>query len=224
MTTDAPLGPVSKPAKPRFGFNAAACLGYGFLLIIVFALAVAVLLAKTGLVNVPLASRLYTGPKPTRIVTAGVTDPEAFSDAMSLKVATAVKRGGPPPYRVTMDETELTAALRGALASVVKGMSVIAERPQVVVTPAAIEFSGRFVRDGIAFDILTRFEPRVLGGELRFNPVSVQFGDYPISTSTAQNVMGYLFTREFGTWRLDVGSIGLRDIRLLDGKVELLLQ
>ncbi len=217
MTTPAPV------TKPKFGFNAVTCLGYGILLAVVFSLVVAVLLAKTGLVRIPLASRLYRGPEPTRIVTAGVTDTEAFSDAMSLKAALAVKRGGPPPYRVTMDETELTAALRGALASVVRGSNVIAERPQVVIMPTSVEFSGRFVRDGITFDILTRFEPRVEGGELRFNPVAVQFGDYPISTSTAQNVMGYLFKREFGTWRLDVGPVGLRDIRLYDGKVELFL-
>ncbi|OGL78941.1 hypothetical protein A3E39_02015 [Candidatus Uhrbacteria bacterium RIFCSPHIGHO2_12_FULL_60_25] len=217
MTTPVPV------TKPKFGFNAVACLGYGILLVVAFALIVAVLLAKTGLVKVPLASRLYRGPGPTRIVTAGVTDPEAFSDAISAKVALAVKRGGPPPYRVTVEETELTAAFRGALASFVQGSNIIAERPQIVMTPTAIELSGRFVREGITFDILTRFEPRVEDGELRLNPISVQFGDYPISTSTAQNLMGYFFKRDFGAWRLDVGPIGLRDIRLGDGKVELFL-
>src|SRR3990167_4378743 len=133
MTTPVPV------TKPKFGFNAVACLGYGILLVVAFALIVAVLLAKTGLVKVPLASRLYRGPEPTRIV----TDPEAFSDAISAKVALAVKRGGPPPYRVTVEETELTAAFRGALASFVQGSNIIAERPQIVMTPTAIELSGR---------------------------------------------------------------------------------
>ncbi|HWR00013.1 MAG TPA: hypothetical protein VN397_04185 [Candidatus Methylomirabilis sp.] len=211
------------PAKARFGFNAMVCLGYSILIVVVFLILITIAVARTGIVTIPLASRLYHGPSPTRIVTAGVTEPDAFQDALSLKVALAVKKGGTPPFEVTVDETELTAAMRGALSGSLRGSEILAERPQIVITPDAIEFSGRFVRGSIAFDVLARFKPEIRGSELVFNPTNVEFGDYPISTSTARDVLGLLFKRDFGSWRLEVGDAGLEDIRLLDGKAVLVL-
>ncbi len=222
-TGQAAQKPSPKPVRPKVGRAALACLGYALLFIIAFAVLVAVLIAKTGIVTIPLASRLYHGPQPTRAVTAETVDAKKFYDSLSRQLTAEVRAGKKPPYRVTLGEAELTGALRGAIENALDGAGVTAELPQIAVTPDYMEFSGRFIKSGLRFDTLARFRPQVRDGEVTFDLARVELGDFAIPTSTARSLTGLLAGRDLGAWRLEIGQAGLTEIRLLDGKVELLM-
>lgn len=223
VTGKAAQKPPSKPVRPKVGRGALACLGYALLFIIAIVAVIAVLAAKTGIVTIPLASRLYRGPQPTRMVKAEAVDAQKFYDSLSRQLTAEVRAGKKPPYRVTLGEAELTGALRGAIANALLGAGVTAERPQIALTPDYMEFSGRFVRSGLRFDTLARFRPQVRDGEVIFDLARVELGDFAIPTSTARSLIGLLVGRDFGAWRLEIGQAGLTEVRLLDGKVELLM-
>lgn len=199
------------------------CSLYAFIILIVIAVLLLIGVAKTGLFKIPILSSLYKGPEPTRLVEAGVMEPEAFIDQISASVSAAVQRGERGPYTVPFSEAELTAAVRGGLADVIREEQVIVERPQIVVTPEYIEASGKFYTDKATVDMLIQFVPVIEENELRFDISKAYLGDIPISPDLAHSMESLLFTRDFGAWSVNVGSVSLQDVNLKDGELELIL-
>lgn len=213
----------AKRVKPKLGKNILVCSLYGLLILIVLFILLLIGIAKTGIVHIPIASRLCEGTKPTRTVEAGVTDPEVFINSIGQEVAAAIRRGERSPYAVALTESELTAAVRGGIEGALREEHVVAECPQIVVTPEYLEASGMFMTDNITLDILIQFTPRVENHELTFDVQKAYLADVPIAPDLVTALESYLFERGFGSWRIDVGTIQLNDVHLKEGEMEVIL-
>jgi hypothetical protein len=217
--------PSKKPEeiKPKVGKNVLMCSLYALIVLIVIGVVILIGVAKTGLFKIPFVSNLYKGPVPTRLVEAGVMEPDAFIDQISSSVSAAIQRGEKGPYIVPFSEVELTAAARGGLADVIREDQAIVERPQIVVTPEYIEASGKFYMDNATADILIKFIPFIEENELRLDISEAYLGDIPVSPDLAKSIQGVLFVRDFGSWSINVGTVSLKDVNLKDGELELIL-
>ncbi|MBD3251316.1 hypothetical protein GF380_02470, partial [Candidatus Uhrbacteria bacterium] len=146
-----------KVAKPKVGRNVLVCSLYALILFLVLLAGVLFLIAKTGLVTIPLASHFYNGTQPTRQIEAGAMDPERVLDRISLSVSSAIQQGKSGPFVVEITEEELTAAARGGMTDLLKDQRIIAERTQVVITPEFAEASSLLRTPGANLDLLMRF-------------------------------------------------------------------
>jgi len=218
-----PSKPFYKEVKPKVGENVLVCSLYALIILIVLAAAILIGVAKTGLFTIPIASGLYHGPEPTRIVEAGVMDTDAFVDQISRSVSSAVLRGEKAPYTVPITEADLTAMARGGLADIIREERVIPEGTQIVVTPEYVEASGTFLMDAAKIDLLIQFIPVIEENELRFDISKAYLGDIPVSSDLAKSMESLLFTKDFAAWSVNMGSVSLRSVNLKDGELEFIL-
>jgi hypothetical protein len=120
---------------------------------------------------------------------------------------------------IQITEKELTGGIRSAIAQALRDQGATADNVQIVVTPDFLELSGRLMQGGTTADVRVRFVPVVDDGGIRFDPVDVRLGDYPIHPSYAHQLAGILFSRDFGTWIVSFGDIRFTSIRLEQGVV-----
>lgn len=202
------------------GKNVLIVFGTVFAVIALLVILVLFAIAKSGIVSIPLLSRLYVGPMPTHVVTADPISTDQFLALLELRVrAEAAKQR--PPYEITITEQELTGALQSAIGTTLRGQGWERADAQIVLRPMDMEVLGRFKRGSVTPQILARFVPRIADGGVRFDPVYVQLGDYPLPPSIANNVLSMIFSRDFGTWTMSFGALKLEDVRISDGSVRL---
>ncbi|MCI0479018.1 hypothetical protein L0Y59_00530 [Candidatus Uhrbacteria bacterium] len=213
--------PPTKAAKPVFGKNFFVVLSAvaGFTLIVILLTAFAV--AKSGVIEVPLFSRLYRGPEPTRIVTPTVMTAEAFRVLVSSRLISKAVQGIEPPYALSITESEMTGGLDAVIAYALRDEEWKATAVQMAATPGYLEFHGKFRRGPFRVDTRVRFRPIVEDGGVRFEPIDIRVGDYPIHPSVVRTVAGIIFLRDLGTWVLRFGEASLQEVILEDGTVDL---
>lgn len=128
----------------RLLFRCGGCCGVYLLALIVIPMIAAALVARTGLVTVPvLSERIAHDRAPMRVVApARVQDIGAFLDA---KVRTAARQSGDASGRLTftVTESELTGIIRGALAESRDVAVVTRANAQAAVDSDGIELSTR---------------------------------------------------------------------------------
>lgn len=216
---------VPGSVKPKLGTNALVVF-FSLAGISILALAFALLLiAKSGVISIPFFSRVYRAPQPTRLISAAPLTKEEFTRLITTRLLEQTRIGHQPPYIVKLTEEELTGAIQTAVTTALRDQSWKPEYTQMVVLPSGLQFFGRFVHQGtggIRVDILIAFTAVMENGGVRFDPVSVQIGDYPIPLSLAQRVASFVFARDLGTFFLTFGDISLQRIRLLDGYLEMM--
>ncbi len=206
--------------KPKLGKNVliVTLVILGFILL--GCLTIGVLVAKTGLVQIPVLSKLYRGPTPTRVVQAPAFDPQAFQYLL-LSRLTAKVQTGRPPYVFQLTEQELTGALNQAISEAFRDQAWVTEKLQLAVTEQGLEFLGNFKQDGIRVHALIKLQPSVQDGGILFTPVEIRFGDYPVPLSIANRVAGLIFERDFGTWLLKFRDIIFQQVVAHDGFLEI---
>ena len=195
---------------------------YGTVTFIVALLLCAVLFAitKTGLIRVPLFSRWYTGPQPTRNITPTPLSSDQFLRAIQDRFQLAAQNTQ-PPYAVTVNESEVSGAVQSAVQDALRTGGWSRTDVQVVLRSSDMEVTGRFARGFLRPEFLMRFVPRIDHGGLVFDPIAAQIGDIPLPASWITPVLGFLFSRDFGTWTISFGSMHLQGVQLLDGAMKL---
>lgn len=221
VQSSAPAPQVPHHVKPKLGRNFLTCLTYSAAILVAGLFVCLYLVAKTGLIQLPLFSRFYVGPIPTRPVTAPSMSPDAFNSLLSSKLAAQGLEKKRPPYVIRLTEKELTAGLGYGIDTILREQEWKRVTSQIVVEPDEIEMSGRFERSYVRFDVLVRFVPRVSQGGVMFDPVSIQVGDYELPSSMTQRVLGYIFSRDFSSWILKFGDLQLSAVHLSRGYLEL---
>lgn len=206
--------------KPKIGKNTIGC----FVSIAVAVLAglsiIALLVAKSGIVKIPFFSRFYTGPIPTRLISAKPITANQFKVLLSSRVFSAGIANKKPPLIIKLNEKEITGALETAIDAALRDEEWKQVFTQIAVRPTDFEMLSQFERGPFRFDVLLRFKPVIRGGGVSFDPVFAQIGDYVIPPSIAYNVLGYLFSRDLGTWDVKFGDLKLSDIKLFDAYLE----
>ncbi|MFA5935414.1 MAG: hypothetical protein WC787_00970 [Patescibacteria group bacterium] len=203
------------------GKNVLSVLSIFAAVVLVLILLAAFAIAKTGLVTIPVFSRLYHGPAPTRVVRTQPIEANAFRVLVSGRLLAQTNQGELPPYEIRLSEAELTGALLGAIPQALRDERWKIEHAQLVVTPSYVEANGRLVSRALRADLRARFLPVIEKGGLRLVPVDIRFGDYPIHPDLAYRLAGLLFSRDFGTWILTFGDTRLESVRLEDASLEL---
>lgn len=182
---------------------------------------VAFLVSKTGLLSIPLFSRWYASPAPVRVVTAAPMDPSVFRVLVSGRVLEAAKSGTRPPYIVSLSERELSGAVQGVIDQALRTESWKTERVQLAISKDVLELTGRFTQGPWHVDARVRFIPIVEQGGIRFEPVDIHIGEFPIHPQLARRIAGSVFARDFGTWKLTYGDIQFQSVTLRDGAIDL---
>jgi len=217
--------PQARPAaphhiKPKIGKNTIGC----FVSIAVAVLAglsvIALLVAKSGIVSLPLFSRFYTGPIPTRLINAKPITANQFKVLLSSRVFSAGIANKRPPLTIKLNEKEITGALETAIDTALRDEEWKQVFTQIVIRPTDFEMLSQFERGPFRFDVLIRFKPVIKGGGVSFDPVYAQVGDYVIPPSVAYAVLGYLFSRDLGTWDVKFGDLALSNVKLFDAYLE----
>ncbi|MFA4953978.1 MAG: hypothetical protein WC641_01550 [Patescibacteria group bacterium] len=213
----------SPPVKPKLGRNFITCS----LIAAFFALVVLVVflvgITKLGIVSIPYFEKLYTGPKPTRLVAAQPLTSKEFEVLVAARLFAQQVAEKKAPYVIEIKESELTGALQTSIDSALRNDGWRQEFSQLVVRPDYLEFYGRYARGIIHAQALIRFKPVLENAALKFVPLYVQIGDFKPSPELAYKVLSFVFSRDLGAWRLSFGATGLQDMKLREGVMQLYL-
>jgi len=214
--------PPNKTMKPKIGRNVLGCVLYALLVISAFAAIVMVAVAKSGIVAVPYLTRFYTGPKPTRVVEAGVEKPEEFLEA----VRSAFTESGATiqsPHSMVYTEAEITAAVRGALVEAERRGEADTSQTQVVIRKDALELTGKFLVKGIMINAQIDIVPTVENKALKLTIVKAKFGDFPVAPAIAKMALDTAIGRDSSTWNLLIADHELESVHLEEGTLELMV-
>lgn len=201
------------------GYGTCAVLALVALLVPV--LLVASVMAKTGLVNVPLlTSRLYKPSSPTRTVVPLVG--YGPQDVMSAAMAGAAYNMEVNEVKVEIDEQQLTTLVAHDITAAQGpgGAPFTIASPQIVITPQDMEFFGYAVRGERKGTVLLRFVPHLKNGALTLAPTEMRLGALTVPNFLASMVLDRLSSSLNGGLRQSLQTLGsLSSIQLGDGKV-----
>lgn len=212
--------PSTLPLKPKVGKNDIGCAALAIFALLVIVSLILIVVAKSGLLRIPVFSNLYHGPIPTREISVPALTAAQFQTMVGSRLQTEATTHA-PPYIVTISEKELTGAMEEAITMAVRGSGWTKDRAQIAVTPQNLELLGEFHRGPWHVDLLIRFVPRVADGKLSFDPVSIHVGDYSLPAAVAYPIVSEVFSRDLGSWSLDFGTFRLQAIGLHDGELDL---
>ncbi len=213
-----PVDQGSTPVKPKVGKNAVS-VGLVFVLVIVF-LAALLLFAfvKTGFYEVPVLSRFYHGPRVSREVPAAKVTGDELRERAGERLVESIA-AGESPFRLYLTESEVTGAISDSASTAVRGGEWEVENSQVAIHPSGVEFTARLLRDGMRLDFQGLFVPYIRDGGVRFRTASIRIGDYPIHPALGTRLAGSVFSRDFGTWVIQLDEIDFTDIELREGSI-----
>jgi hypothetical protein len=214
--------PPERVVRPKIGRNVLGCFLYAIFALAAISAIVMVAVAKSGIVAVPLISKWYVGPRPTRTVEAGTEKPEELLGA----VRTAIEQGGTAErvqHVVSYSESELTAAVRGALAEAEKRGDVQTGSAQIVVRPDAVQLTGRFRIKGIMADALIEFLPSAENGVMKLKITKAKFGDLPVAPALAKVALDSALGRDSSQWNLNIADHEIKGVTLKDRMLEITL-
>ncbi len=197
--------PVQQPQhiRPKLGKNVLSFWAVIFGIVFVVLCAFGFLIAKTGLAQVPVFSRFYRGPQPTRVVEAPKTTVADFRDLLGKRLFLAqLSSPQADTVSVSVSETELTSVLQDAITQAVAGQEARVEHVQLVVLDDQIELVALIRRSGVRADVLVRFKPKIEGSAVVFEPSFFQLGDFSLPVSFAEQFAALLFSRDLGKWEV----------------------
>lgn len=215
---------VMKEIKQRKRNKTLACSLIIVVLIILISSLIAAALAKSGLVEVPLFSKIFSNRAvPQKVVTLTPEELKNFETDITEKLKTQVKPQIKPgateqQVDVTLEftEKELTAIAKSLETS---GNSPL-KNSQVSVTPEAIEIFGEI--DNLrSTTIAVAFRPEITDSELKINLEKVTLG-----TLSLPMFWGEFFAEKYLNQQIDAAGENIRkmgqlkEITLEDGKLK----
>jgi len=221
------MGGVKKPTKSPNRFRDAIfswLLGLALVLLLVV-LPIAFLAFKTGVLRVSLLDQYYNQPVPTRYVKANAITWNAFSDKITQKL-TSQGMESEPPLLVKISEKEFTGLLAGVVNEGLRSGEFTAEAAQVAFTKENIELYFRLSwHNMINFDLLAKLEPMVQDdGTLTLRVIEAKIGDLSLPGSWVLRLVGYVFARDVGEWRIVLSNgYGIQKALLSDSEITLFI-
>lgn len=191
-----------------------------FVIVIGILMGIAILVAKTGVYQIPFLSSFYHVRPVTRSVDALPIRPQVLLDrATSLLQSTTSSNGG--DVVVAFTEQEMTGALKGALQTSLKRPGVNVDQSQIVATPSGLEVTAFVRNETMSVHLFTKVIPIVQNGRLVLDVKEVYLGDIPVPASSLGQIERIAFGSEIGSFEARSGKYGLKSVILKDGLVEL---
>ncbi len=207
--------------KPKFGKNAMLFIGVLALALFSVLLLVGILVAKTGIIELTLLSRLYHGPLPTRQLIVEPISAVDFVGYLDSRLKQSYAISQVPPFHAVITEREISGALYSALPGALRDSKWNVDKAQIVVREDGLEYFSRFSRGAFKLEVLIVMKPILESGSVRFDVQSIQVGDYSLPVPIAQTLAAYYFGRDLGTWTLTFGSLRIDNIVMHDGYLEI---
>ncbi|MFA6160555.1 MAG: hypothetical protein WC766_00055 [Patescibacteria group bacterium] len=221
MDTTAP----PKPVKPKIGLNVLSCLFLIMLGFLAAALLTAFVVAKSGLLHVPIFSSFYVAPEPVRLLQAKPVTWDDFQVLLARRIyAQRSVAGGIYTIRVT--EQELTGLLQGATVDALRNSLWEVNLEQIAVTPDYLEvFLKLKWQNTLNFDLLFKLKPKVdENGAIGFDVLEARLGDFAMPTSLIYPLVGNAFGRDLGEWQLKIGGANaIKSVSLLDRGLNIII-
>lgn len=193
--------------------------------ILLFLLLAAFLVTKSGLLAMPVLSRFYHGPTPIRLVQSKPTTWDEFRVMLASRIYE--QRGvKAKDYAVQLNEQEISGLLLDTVETALRSSNWKVVIAQTVVTPSAMELYLKVTWSNyINVDLLFSFKPFIdQDGDVQFDIISAQLGDYPLPPSWGKALAGYVFSRDFGSWEINIGGQkGIQSISLLEKGLNIIL-
>ena len=211
--------------RPKLGMNALSCTLMLIGAILLFLLLLAFLITKSGLLAVPILSRFYHGPTPIRLVQSKPITWDEFRVMLASRIYE--QRGtSSKNYTVQLSEQEISGLLLDTVETALRSSKWKVEIAQTVVTPSAMELYLKVTWSSyVNVDLLFSFKPVVdQDGDVQFDVISVRLGDYPLPPSWGKTIAGYVFSRDLGSWEINIGGQkGIQSISLLEKGLNIIL-
>lgn len=214
-----------KRLHPPVGHNTLSCTLYAIIAGLILLSIAVYFLSESGLLRVPFLSRYYQAPQPVRLIRAQSMDWENFKVRMSARLIEQQIHGA-ESFVLPVSEEELTGLFLTVAEQGLRSKNYKVDVAQVAVTTAGLEvFLKMDWRKICNMDLLVHLRPLVKSdGVVEFVVEDAQFGDLKIPGAWAMPLAGYLFTRDFGSWRFMMGDdINLHSISLFDRSLNIIL-
>lgn len=213
------------PVKPKLGLNALSCVALIFAAIVLFVIALAFVVAKSGFLDVPIFDRFYHGPTPTRLIQTAPLSWDAFSADLASKIYEQ-REYKKSSYTVQVSEQELSGLIQSVAKQNLRNGNWKVEVVQLAVNPDYMELYIKLTwRETGNLDMLFRFKP-VLDerGNIRFDLLETRVGDYSLPTSWGLALASNLFARDLGAWELKIGGENaIQSVSLLEKGLNIIL-
>jgi len=201
-----------KPRRRRKkGSVKKTCCLLFLILIILLAVIVTAVIAKTGIVEIPIFSQLfYQLPQPTRQIE--ISD-STNSAVLGLNLESASKN----LVTVEITEENLTSLFRQELSG--KKDSLFAENVQAVITTEGVEFSGLLIKP-ISVNIILKLKPELVDHKLDFKLIQAKIGDLSIPPAFANQLVDKFLQDKIEEVNQSLNKVGqIQDVELLNGKL-----
>jgi hypothetical protein len=191
------------------------CSVFLFLILLVIGLT-----AWSGVVAVPVLSRLYHAPVPIHTVKVKtILSVNDFMDRMQDKLTIAVQQAGGASARLEVSEAELTAGLRGLLKDPAAPSALRdIESAQIAMAGDALELFAHYHKSLFRLDILMRFKFALRQGSLVLEPDTIRLNNLPLSQDQAKRLLVSLGL-DPASWRWNFSGIQLQSVGLAPGGV-----
>jgi len=211
------MAEIKQDARRRRLLNCLGCLTLELLAVLIPLVFVAVLLARTGLVQVPLlTSWLYRPVAPSRTVL-----PLAGSNTADILIAEISKPKVNPnfgTFKISFNESELTTMAKDGLNAAGDSLPLKVDSVQVAVDADAVELFATSPQKGRAVTIRIRFVPNVDGGKLKLTINELKIGSLDVPPGASGMLATLLDKSLASAMESGIGQLGqLVNIELAKG-------
>jgi len=209
--------------KKRKKFLTCCLLELLFILLILGLVATAI--AKTGLVDVPVFSKIfYKPPTPQRVVTVTPEEVKNFSADITNKLEQEVKSqikpgvtGQEVEISLEFTEKELTALLRNLTAN----GDLPFGNSQISITPEGLEIFGEINEPKKTY-LSVNLKPEIKDGDLKIKIKKIKIGTLPLPAIFGNFLVEKFLNTQLDEVRDEIAKIGkLENIKLDEGKITL---
>ena len=216
------LAEIKSDARRKKLLGCAGCLLFEFLLVAVPLVFAAVIIAKTGLVSVPLFTNwLYRPAEPVRtVVPISGMDSEQIMRAALLRADIDPALG---KVEVKLLESEMTRLVRDGLAAAEDSLPLPLRSAQLAVSPDGIEFFALTPKDDRNVTIKGEIIPTVKDGRVEFGIRGVSVGALTVPDGISRS-LAPIFDRVINDALAGSSDLGeLKDVRLEEGAMTLVV-
>lgn len=138
-------GEMRASVRRRKGLGCLGCLLFFVIIVVLMAGGALWFFSRTGLVTVPVFSRFYTPPAPTRIVETGKSESfdQMFQKQFEAAARVAVRSGKlPETITIAVSEENLTVLLGETVAGLAAEHGIQIQQLQAAVLPGEVELFG----------------------------------------------------------------------------------
>jgi hypothetical protein len=200
-----------------------ACCSLGVIAALLFFGAIFSLVAKSGLFEIPVFSKIFTKTAaPQRVVSVTNEEIENFETGISEKLKTQVEpkiEPGATGQKVEVSLKFTEKELTGFLRSIESSNESPFRNSQVVVTPEEIEIFGEITAPNKTY-LTVAFRPEIKDNELEITLKKIRLGTLSLPTSWGNFLVGKFLDKELQSAQNAIRKVGrLESISLGQGEL-----